>query len=98
MNKTKTLISLAALLGFIPAALAQDAPTARSHELGHALLYLVIFAAVGVITLIAGFKLFDKAITRIDIEQELLKGNTAVGILAGAVIIGLSIIIAASMM
>jgi uncharacterized membrane protein YjfL (UPF0719 family) len=47
--------------------------------------------------IVAGFKVFDKIITRIDLEQEILKGNTAAAILSGAVIIALAIIIAASM-
>jgi len=86
------------MLGLTHTALGQEVSQSRPHQLGHALLYLVVFAIVGVLTMIGGFKLFDKAITRINLEQEILKGNTAAGILAGAVIIGLSIIIAASMM
>jgi putative membrane protein len=89
---------LAVILGLANPAMAQEAAQTPAKGLGHALLYLVIFSAVGVITMVAGFKLFDWAIRRINIEAELLKGNVAVGILAGAVIIGISIIVAASMM
>ena len=94
----KVALTLAVILGLTHPAMAQEAAQPPVKGLGHALLYLVIFAAVGVITMVAGFKFFDWAIRRINIEAELLKGNVAVGILAGAVIIGISIIVAASMM
>jgi hypothetical protein len=79
-------------------ASAQGGGEVPTKGLGHALGFLCIFAAVGTVALIAGFKVFDKAITKIDFEEEILKGNVAAGLLAAAMVLGLSIIIAVSMM
>jgi len=57
---------------------------------------VAFFALVGTIVLFAAFKIFDWAFTRIDMEEEIKKGNMAVAILASAVMLGLSIIIAAA--
>ena len=46
--------------------------------------------------MIAGFKIFDKAVAHVDLEKEIQKGNVAAAVLAGAVIIALGLIIAAS--
>jgi len=39
---------------------------------------------------------FDKATPKLDFQQELIKNNTAVAIVIGAVVIGISLIVAAS--
>ena len=49
------------------------------------------------ILVFVGFKLFDKAITKINLEAEIAKGNVAAAVLSGAAIIALAIIIAAAM-
>ena len=92
-----TLLGVAVLTQAHP-ALAESVGETPGRGLGHALGFLCIFAAVGTVALIVGFKFFDKAITRIDFEEEIKKGNVAAGILAGAMVIGLAIIIAVSMM
>jgi uncharacterized membrane protein YjfL (UPF0719 family) len=79
------------------AAFAQPVETWHAKTLGTALGYTALFGLIGAIMVVIGFKAFDKIITRIDLENEILKGNVAAGILAGAVIIGLAIIIAAAM-
>ena len=43
---------------------------------------------------IAGYKLFDKVITKIDFDEELKKGNVAMAIVVGAFILGLCIVVA----
>ena len=58
---------------------------------------MALFALVGTVLLFLGFKAFDLAARKIDIEAELLKGNVAVGVLAGALLVALGIIVAASM-
>lgn len=72
--------------------------TWRAQSLGQALAYMVLFAAVGIIAAIAGYKLFDKC-TPGDLHREIVENkNVAAAIIAAAVILGVSIIIAASML
>ena len=69
----------------------------HAKNLGEALLYTAVFGIVGIILVFVGFKIFDKAITKINLEAEVAKGNVAAAILSGAAIIALAIIIAAAM-
>lgn len=69
----------------------------HAKNLGEALLYTAVFGIVGIILVFVGFKIFDKAITQINLEAEVAKGNVAAAILSGAAIIALAIIIAAAM-
>jgi len=66
--------------------------------LGQSLLASVIFAALGMVLVFVAVKVFDKATPRIDIQKELLNNNIAVAIITSAVVIGVSIIVAASIM
>ena len=83
------------------AAWAADsaAPTGwHAQTLGQAIGYMILFSAVGIIAAIAGYKLFDKC-TPGDLHQEILQNkNVAAAIVAGAVILGVCIIIAAAML
>src|SRR5689334_18830208 len=88
-----SVISLSTLAN---SASAQGLETPKS--LGHALLNSLIFASVGIVVVFAGFKIFDWAVTKIDIQKELLNNNIAVAIVTAAVIIGISIIVATSIM
>lgn len=95
MKKTALLL---APLAFATSAFAQ--PTTESWHaktLGEALGYCALFGLLGAVLVVIGFKAFDKVITSIDIEGEIRKGNLAAGILGGAVIIALAIIVAAAM-
>ena len=59
---------------------------------------VLIFAAIGIVAAIIGFKVFDKC-TPGHLEKEILENkNVAAAIIAAAVILGVSIIIAASML
>lgn len=69
---------------------------ANSQSLIQSLGAVALFAAGGVILLIIGFKAFDKAVTQVDLEQEIRKGNTAAAVLAGSLIVALGLIIAAA--
>jgi len=61
-----------------------------------ALAMMVVFAAVGIAAAILGYKIFDKC-TPGDLNKEIVENkNVAAAIVAGAVILGVSIIIAAS--
>ena len=74
------------------------APTWHAQTLGEALLYMLLFAAVGIAVAVIGFKVFDKC-TPGDLSKEIIENkNIAAAIVAGAVILGVSIIIAAAML
>lgn len=85
-----------------PVALAADAiPAANgwhAQTLAQAVGYMVLFSAVGIIAAIAGYKLFDKC-TPGDLHNEIIQNkNVAASIVAGSVILGVCIIIAAAML
>lgn len=70
----------------------------RGNPLPEALLSMVVFALVGIVTAIGGYRLFDK-FTPGDLHKEILENkNVAVAIIAAAVIIGVCLIVAASIM
>lgn len=98
----KFLFIPAMLLSFAPAIMAADAPpmpqTWRAQTLGFEIGYMLLFAAIGIGAAIAGYKLFDKC-TPGDLHKEIIENkNVAAAIVAAAVILGVSIIIAASML
>ena len=80
------------------AAFAQVPGEAPVKPIVHALLSSLLFAAVGMVAVLVAVIVFDKATPRIDIQKELLEHNIAVAIVTSAVVIGVSIIVAASIM
>ena len=67
-------------------------------DLGGPLLAMVIFALVGILLMVLGFKIFDWLMPRIDLQKELAeKQNIAVGIVAGAVILGVAFVVSVAM-
>lgn len=99
MNK---LACLALSLLTIPTVALAAEPagplSVRGNPLPEALLSMVVFALVGIITAIAGYRLFDK-FTPGDLHKEILENkNIAVAIIAAAVILGVCIIVAAAIM
>jgi uncharacterized membrane protein YjfL (UPF0719 family) len=101
--KTHALFRLTALSILLSPALLHAADTApapswHAQTLGQALLNMLLFAGVGIVAAIAGYKIFDKC-TPGDLTKEILEHrNVAAAIIAAAVILGVSIIIAASML
>jgi len=103
----KTLLLLALTTFTAPLLLAADQPLAVSsetvptwhaHTLLAAIANVLIFAAVGIAAAIIGYKVFDKC-TPGDMQKEIIEHkNVAAAIVAAAVILGVSIIIAASML
>jgi putative membrane protein len=56
----------------------------------------LIFGLLGIVLTVFGFKIFDWLTPRIDVERELTeKHNIAVAIVVAAVILGVSIVVAA---
>ncbi len=80
------------------AADGNSVPTWHAQSLGQAMGYILLFAAIGIAAAIVGYKVFDKC-TPGDLNKEIVENkNVAAAIVAGAVILGVSIIIAAAMM
>lgn len=93
----KKLLAVSILAGMMFPALASDsAKCAVSSAPWYGVLMVLLFAAVGSVVLFVCFKLFDLAITAIKIEKEIKNGNIAVAIFAGAIIIGIALIVAAA--
>ncbi len=99
-RKLLVLAGLALFLNVPPllAASAESAPTWHAQTLGQALANMLIFAGVGIAAAIAGYWLFDKC-TPGDLNKEIIQNkNIAAAIVAAAVILGVSLIIAVAML
>lgn len=68
-----------------------DPWTANTFELS--LLAAAVFGLLGIALLAIGFKVFEWITPRLKIEEELTKGNVAVGIMVGALLLGISLIV-----
>ncbi len=100
VKKIFQLLPASALLLTAPSLLAADsipAPTWHAQNLLQAVGNVLIFAAIGIFTAIAGYKIFDKC-TPGHLTQEILEHrNVAAAMIASAVILGVCIIVAAAM-
>ncbi len=82
----------------VSAAQADATPSWHAQSLGQAVAYMLLFAIIGIIVAIIGYKLFDKC-TPGDLNKEILENrNVAAAIVAGSVILGVCLIIAAAML
>lgn len=98
MKTPALLTSVTSLFAAAPLFAADVAAPATWHpsNLGQAVLYMVLFAAIGIAVAILGYKIFDK-FTPGDLHKEIVeKQNVAAAIIAGAVVIGICIIVAAA--
>lgn len=104
--KSNPLRHVPLLLGLLLASpgvlLAADASAPanswHAQSLAQAVLNMLIFVGVGIAAAIVGYKLFDKC-TPGDLNREIVEHkNIAAAIVAAAVILGVSIIVAAAMM
>ena len=103
----KILLLAATIFLTAPALLAADVPPImtpepfqswHAHSLLQAIGNVLIFAAIGIAAAIIGYKVFDKC-TPGDLHKEIIEHkNIAAAIVAAAAILGVSIIIAASML
>ena len=95
------LLAAPALLAsatLLSAAEPDRATSWHAQTLGQAVGYMLLFAIIGIGAAIAGYKLFDKC-TPGNLHKEILENkNIAAAIVAGAVILGVSIIVAAAML
>lgn len=97
MNK----IALLGLLTMPSMLLAADFPLTsgwHAQSLGQAIGYMVLFALIGIVLAILGYRIFDKC-TPGDLHREIVENkNIAAAIVAGAVILGVCVIVAAAML
>jgi len=86
------------LLTTTPLLAAETSSGWHAQNLGQAVGYMLLFAGIGIVAAIAGYKLFDKC-TPGDLHKEIIENkNMAVAVVAAAVILGVCIIIAAAML
>ena len=82
-----------------PSLFAAEANTTwHAQSLGQAVGDMLLFAGIGIVAAVVGYKVFDKC-TPGDLNKEIVENkNVAAAIVAGAVILGVCIIIAAAML
>ncbi len=72
-------------------------PILAEYSITHGLILFAVFGLAGIVMAILGYKLFDK-MTPGDLHAQIFEHkNVAAAILAGSVIIGVSLILAAAM-
>jgi len=101
-NHLRTAFLLAVMASGVSLQAAENAgapvPSWHAQTLLQAIGNLLVFAVIGIVAAIAGYKLFDKC-TPGDLNREILEHrNVAAAIIAAAVILGVCIIVAAAMM
>jgi putative membrane protein len=71
--------------------LLADVWTANSFEMS--LLAAAVFGLLGIAMLVLGYKVFEWITPKLNVEEELTKGNVAVGIAVGALLLAISLIV-----
>jgi len=61
--------------------------------LGNSLLAATAFGLLGIVLLALGFKVFEWITPKLNIEEELGKGNVAVGIVIAAAVLGVALVV-----
>lgn len=72
-------------------------PLTHLEALGNALMAAAAFGVLGIVLLALGFKVFEWVTPKLNVEEELGKGNTAVAIVVAAVILGVAVIVVRAM-
>jgi len=96
----KRILTPLFLVAVAPSLMAADSttPTWHAQSMAQAIAYMLLFAVIGIVAAVVGYKVFDKC-TPGDLNKEIVENkNIAAGIVAAAVILGVSIIIAAAML
>lgn len=63
------------------------------EHLGWIAFVAMTFGVLGIALLAVGFKIFEIITPKLDVEQELAKGNMAVGVMVGAMLIAMALIV-----
>ena len=70
--------------------------TLTVESLGTGLLSAAVFGLLGIALLVFGFKVFEYATPKLDVEAKLQEGSVAVAITVAGLLIAIAIIVAAS--
>jgi putative membrane protein len=63
------------------------------EAMGAALVAATLFGVLGIVMLALGFKVFEWITPKLKVEEELGKGNMAVGVVVAAAIIGVALVV-----
>jgi putative membrane protein len=66
----------------------------ESAGMGEAALASLIFGVIGIVLLLIGYFVFDLLVRRIDVQEQLQKGNMAVAIVMAALLLAIAYIAA----
>lgn len=69
------------------------AETWNFEAMGASLLAAALFGVLGIALLALGFKVFEWITPKLKVEEELSKGNTAVGIVVAVATLGVALIV-----
>lgn len=84
-------------LNFILAVVTDPTPSCPLHGTGRALSLMVVFSLLGTLMAVAAYKIFDRC-TPGKLHEEIINNrNVAAAMIGAAVILGVCIIVAASM-
>lgn len=53
----------------------------------------LLFGAVGIALFLLGYFAFDRLTPKLEVEKELSNGNTAVGVVVAALLVGIAIVV-----
>ncbi|MBM3979934.1 MAG: DUF350 domain-containing protein [Planctomycetes bacterium] len=65
----------------------------NTEAFGMSLMAAAVFGVLGIALLALGFKVFEWITPKLHVEEELGKGNMAVGVVVGAAILGIALIV-----
>jgi putative membrane protein len=66
------------------------------EQFARLLLYCGVFGVLGIALLAVGFKVFELITPKLDIEKKLAEGNVAVGVMVGALLLAIAIVVYAA--
>ena len=90
------IVTLSLLAATTLPALAQESAGRSRQSLTEGILSTLIYGVIGIVLAVIGFKVFDLAI-KANIEKEIFENkNMAAAILAGSVVLGIALIVAAT--
>ena len=64
------------------------------EDFGQLFVEALAFGLLGIALLALGFKVFERITPKLDVEEQLKAGNIAVGMMVGAVLLAIGIIVA----
>ena len=92
----QTRFATASLLVCAASAFAEDAAASAGQSLAKGILDTVVYGAVGIVVLLAGYKIFD-LVTPFSLNKEIAEdNNTAAGVVVAGIMVALGLIVASA--